>query len=157
LAAEGVVPEPVLERLNAHRDWANGILLDWQASLAEPEPYCHKMLSHILLAEEVWLGRILDKPHRSPWAALLPSAEMETMRAAHRAGWEGVLAGAAGPLARVFAYRRYTGAEAASSIADALTHVCAHGAYHRGQIAAQAARAGLKVPSTDFILFADLG
>ena len=148
---------PALERLNAHRDWANKIMIDWQAGLAEPEPYCHKMLSHILLAEEVWLGRIFDVPHRGPWAALLESEEMESMRRAHRAGWEEVLTGAAGPIERVFHYRRYNGVEAASSIADAFTHVCAHGAYHRGQLAAQAARAGLKVPSTDFILFADLG
>jgi uncharacterized damage-inducible protein DinB len=150
------MPEPMLERLNAHRDWANGILIDWHVAQAEPEPYCHKMLSHVLLAEEVWLGRILGTPHRGPWAALLPPSEMESMRAAHRAGWEDVLNGAGGPLTRVFGYRRYSGAEASSSIADAFAHVCAHGAYHRGQVAAQAARAGLKVPSTDFILFADL-
>jgi uncharacterized damage-inducible protein DinB len=146
----------MLERLNAHRDWANSLLIDWQAGLADPEPYCHKMLSHVLLAEEVWLGRILDKPHRGPWAAILPVEEMRAMRAAHRSDWEKVLQGAGGPLTRVFSYRRYNGDEASSSIADSFAHVCAHGAYHRGQIAAQAARAGLKVPSTDFILFADL-
>jgi uncharacterized damage-inducible protein DinB len=150
----------MLARLDAHRDWANGILIDWFGALAAggsaPEPYCHKMLSHILLAEEVWLGRILDRPHRGPWAALLEPGEMRAMRASHRAGWEQVLAGAAGPLERVFAYRRFSGAEASSSIADSFAHVCAHGAYHRGQIAAQAARAGLGVPSTDFILFADV-
>jgi uncharacterized damage-inducible protein DinB len=144
----------MLQRLNAHRDWANGILIDWHVSLPEAEPYCHRMLSHILLAEEVWLGRILEKGHRSPWAALLPAEEMQAMRAAHRADWADVLAGAAGPLERLITYRTFAGGDMVSSIADSFMHVCTHGVYHRGQVAAQAARAGLKVPSTDYILFA---
>jgi uncharacterized damage-inducible protein DinB len=144
----------MLERLNAHRDWANGTMIDWHAAQAEPEPYCQKMLSHILLAEEVWLGRILEKPYRHPWAALLPVDEMRSMREAHRAGWERLLAGAQGPLDRVISYRTFAGGDMSSSLIDSFLHVCSHGAYHRGQIAAQAARAGLKIPSTDYILFA---
>jgi uncharacterized damage-inducible protein DinB len=151
------MPDKTLERLNAHRDWANALYVEWFAGQTEFEPYCHKMFSHILLAEEVWLGRILERPHRGPWECLLSPAEMESMHKQHKGDWEKVLGGGAGLLERVFSYRRYNGVEASSSIVDAFTHVCTHGIYHRGQVASAAARAGLKIPSTDFILFADLG
>ena len=59
-------------------------------------------------------------------------------------------------LSRRVRYRRLSDGESESALADIATHLCTHGMYHRGQIAAQAARVGLKCPPTDFIAFSRL-
>ena len=56
----------------------------------------------------------------------------------------------------VVRYTRFGGESCESVVSDIATHVCTHAVYHRGQIAAQAARAGLKCPPTDFIVFSRL-
>jgi uncharacterized damage-inducible protein DinB len=153
------MPNPTLNRLQAHRAWANRLVLDWYRGLPgsggepPPDPYCFKMLSHILMAEAVWLGRIRGVPAGGPWD-VLPAEALEPLRLANEAGWEAVQASDTN---RVLDYRLVNGREGRSSVADMILHVCAHGAYHRGQVAAQAARVGLpQIPSTDFILFSRL-
>lgn len=147
------MPNPVLDRLNAHRAWANRLVLDWHLALPAPEEYCHKMLSHVLAAEAVWLARIRGAKPGGPWDPF-SAEELDPLRLANDAGWEEVLAS---DTDRVLDYRLVNGQGGRSSVADMILHVCAHGAYHRGQVAAQAARAGLpRIPSTDFILFTRL-
>ena len=141
----------VLERLHAHREWANHQIIEWYTGLPQPEEYCLKMISHILLAEETWLLRLQARPTPEVWQ-LLPVEELKSRSEANNAEWRKVLLA---DLSRKFRYRRLTG-ESESILEDIATHVCTHGVYHRGQIAAQAARVGLHCPPTDFIVFSRL-
>jgi uncharacterized damage-inducible protein DinB len=147
----------MLDRLNAHRAWANGLYVEWIQADEAREEYCVKMLSHVLRAEDTWLIRLRGEvPENKIWTLLSPE-EMRPMRLANDAGWSAALSGAWGDLDRVLRYRRLDGTEMESSIADIASHVFMHGMYHRGQIAARAAQAGLpKVPGSDFIVFARL-
>jgi uncharacterized damage-inducible protein DinB len=149
----------MLDRLNTHRDWANGLYVDWYLSLPEGDAYCLKMLTHILLAEEAWLGRIFGHSYRNTWGPALSPEEIGSLPRQHRAAWEGVLAGSAGALTEIIRYKRFDGTPDSSALVDILTHACTHGMYHRGQIAAYAARTfpdGPKIPPTDFIVFSRL-
>jgi uncharacterized damage-inducible protein DinB len=147
----------MLERLNAHRAWANGQYAEWMASLPSVDDYCLKMFSHVLRAEEAWLARLRGEVAENRIWSLVPVEAMTAMRAAHDSGLEEALKG---DLARVFRYNRFDGTPMESTAADILTHVCTHGMYHRAQIAARAAQAPppgpAKVPGTDFIAFSRL-
>jgi len=142
----------MLEHLHAHREWANQRIIEWYLALQSPEEYCLKMLSHILLGEETWLRRIHGKPNREVWQTL-SAEELKPLSDANNAAWREVLKS---DLSRRVRYRRQSDGESESSLADIATHLCMHGTYHRGQIAAQAARVGLKCPTTDFIAFSRL-
>lgn len=142
----------MLKRLHAHRAWANQRIIDWYLALPQPDEYCLKMLSHILLAEETWLRRMRGEAGREVWQ-LLVVEELNTLREINDAGWRDALQT---DLSRVVRYRRLNDVESESSLGDIATHVCTHGVYHRGQIAAQATRKGWHCPPSDFIVFARL-
>ena len=145
----------MLERLHAHREWANQRILDWVFALPHPDEYFLKMLSHILMAEGVWLCRIRGESNPDfsrkllAWETLSVE-ELKSRSAASNAGWQEVLQS---DVSRTVRYFRFTGEACDSVVSDMATHVCTHGVYHRGQIAAHAARLGLKCPPTDFIVF----
>ncbi len=142
----------MLERLHAHREWANQRILGWFFALPQPEEYCLKMLSHILLAEANVLRRIRGEIPGESWLRLAPE-ELNSLGEANNAEWREVLKS---DLSRKIRYRLLDGTDTESLASDMATHICTHGVYHRGQIAAQAARVGLKCPPTDFIMFSRL-
>jgi uncharacterized damage-inducible protein DinB len=140
----------MLERLFAHRAWANARQIEWFSALPEPDEYCLKMLSHILLAEKAWLQRLAGgTADRDAWIPV-SSGELQGLTRENESQWPAVLAS---DISRICDYRRFDGEAAQSQVSDILTHVCTHGMYHRGQVAAQAARIGRKCPPTDFIVF----
>src|SRR6185295_494322 len=124
--------ELMLERLHAHREWANQRIIEWILALPQPDEYCNKMISHILLAEANLLRRIHGEPPRDIWQILAPG-ELNDLREANNAGWREVLQT---DLSRIIRYTLANGMEMELVAADMATHVCTHGVYHRGQIAA---------------------
>jgi uncharacterized damage-inducible protein DinB len=84
-------------------------------------------MSHILLGEQAWFDRVLGKePNRNL---------------------------VSGNLDRVVAYRRFTGEEYQSPVADILLHLTLHGAHHRGQMATYVSGKGMKPINADFIQY----
>lgn len=148
----------MLERLHAHREWGNKVVIDWYLALPQPEEYCLKMISHILMGEDIWLCRLRDA--QSEFAQMMlrwecfPLERLKPLSEANNAGWREALKS---DFSKVVRYHRFGGEASESVIADIATHVCTHAVYHRGQIAGQAARVGLKPVPTDFIVFSRLG
>ena len=148
----------MLVRLHAHREWANKRSIEWMPTLPEPDEYCHKMISHILLSEAMWLLRLHggSDPEISRvitnWESF-PLNELALRSVVNNSGWKNVLQS---DLSRRVRFTRFAGEESESIVSDIATHVCTHGVYHRGQIAAQAARLGLHAPPTDFIVYSRL-
>jgi uncharacterized damage-inducible protein DinB len=140
----------MLDRLFTHRAWANARHIGWFLALPESDVYCLKMLSHILLAERAWLQRLGGSAaDRDTWETA-SAGELQGLMRENESRWPAVLAT---DHSRICKYRRLNGEPAENPVADILTHVCTHGMYHRGQVAAQAARIGRKCPPTDFIVF----
>src|SRR4051812_2421564 len=97
------------ERLHAHREWANQKIIDWYLALPEPDEYCLKMLSHLLLSEAIWLFRLgsAADPERSasltPWQ-MLQAEELKPLAEANNTGWREVLKS---DISRNVRYRRF--------------------------------------------------
>ena len=144
----------LLCRLHAQRGWANQRVLDTlarQAAAGRPLD----LFAHILCSEQAWLARL---QHRSTagmqiWPVMTVE-ECRTMMAANDAGFTAFLEQAAeAGLDTTVTYKNFKGVEFTTPIADILTHVATHGAYHRGQIAQALRQAGLEPIETDFIVF----
>ena len=56
-------------------------------------------------------------------------------------------------LDRVIPYKRFTGEEYQSPVADILLHLTLHGAHHRGQMATYVSSKGMKPINTDFVQY----
>lgn len=162
----------MLQRLNAHRAWANRLYLDWcldwHRNLTEapdtvralpvvpvegsPEEYCVKLLSHVIRTEFVWLARLRgEAPGPVIWQTL-PPRELDALSAQNDRAWLEIVDS---DPARLLHYRRFNGDPCESTVSDIALHACQHGTYHRAQIAARAVQDGLpKPPVTDYIAFA---
>jgi uncharacterized damage-inducible protein DinB len=138
-------------RLLEHDGWANVAAL--VAIREEPAPEkARAWLAHIIGAERLWIARLRQEPPTMPvWpdldleacAAELTDLQGEWMRCLETLDEEGLEDGVA--------YRNTKGEFWTSTVADILTHVVLHAAYHRGQIAAAIREAGGTPPYTDYI------
>jgi uncharacterized damage-inducible protein DinB len=109
-------------------------------------------MGHIVGAELLWLGRLLEEPSQMPvWPELgleQIAARLDQLTVA----WPRYLAGLSeDDLADGVGYRNTRGEFWTNTVGDILTHVALHSAYHRGQIAAAVRAAGGEPAYTDFI------
>lgn len=142
-------------KLFKHVAWADARVLQ---SLRAAHSVLKKDLdlySHILGSEHVWLSRIKGIPAKVAVWPTLTLDEAEQLAGENVAAFEGVISQLTEESRGTpITYRNSAGDQFTSTLEDILTHVCLHGAYHRGQIAASV-RAGGDVPSpTDYIAFA---
>jgi uncharacterized damage-inducible protein DinB len=117
----------------------------------------HGTLNHILLAERIWHGRFIDKPH----AFTGLDQELVTGRVPLRDAifeqcttWDIYLAGL-GPdaLDRELRYTNTHGRAFAFPLKLLLAHVFNHATHHRGQVSAALTQAGLEAPVMDIPYF----
>jgi uncharacterized damage-inducible protein DinB len=118
-----------------------------------PEPI--RLVSHSLTAERIWLMRLRNEVTGGAaiWPLLSPTAcasLASVNAAAFRAFLEALDTEGLGENVR---YQNSKGTEYRTSVADVLTHVLLHSAYHRGQAATALREAGAEPPVTDFIAY----
>ena len=139
-----------VSRLFRWSHWANEETLTSLRQAAPPAAV--RWLAHIVAAELLWLARLRDE---APPLPVWPDFDLDDIARRlpeSRRVWTAHLESLTDDdLADGVGYRNSKGEFWTSTVADILTHVCHHGAYHRGQIAA-AVRAGGGEPAyTDFI------
>lgn len=138
-------------QLLEHDAWANAAAL---ASVgAGPAPASARAwMAHIVGAEHLWLARLHQRPPEMP---VWPDLDLETCAARLTdlaSEWTQFLQSLdEDALADGVAYRNSKGEFWTSTVADILTHVVLHAAYHRGQVAAAVREAGGEPAYTDFI------
>ena len=137
-------------RLLRYDAWANAETL--AALRRTPVPAGLRWLGHIVAAEFLWLGRLLEQPSALPvWPDLAPD-EIAALLDRLGADWTGYLSALAEEdLTDGVGYRNTQGEFWTNTVGDILTHVVSHSAYHRGQIAAAVRAAGGDAAYTDFI------
>lgn len=145
-----------LERLFQHVAWADGRVLRLLSDLPpDAQPEARHLFSHVLAAERVWLLRLQgeDSSTQPVWP-ILANEEMEGLARENLEGFARILdeSGDEG-LAVEVAYTNTQGTAYRTAVADILTHVALHGAYHRGQVAMAIRAAGGTPANTDFITF----
>jgi uncharacterized damage-inducible protein DinB len=152
------VPEDAVDlrahhrRLLAWDAWANREAIASLRAAATPPPRALRFMCHVPAAERLWLGRLRQDP--APvvvWPELTLdqcAAEAESVAG----DWPRLLDGPPpADLERKVAYRNSLGESWTSTVGDILTHVVAHSAYHRGQVASELRAAGFTPAYTDFI------
>jgi uncharacterized damage-inducible protein DinB len=141
----------LLLRQHAHARWANRVLC---AAIPAGLEAAWVQAAHIVASEEIWLQRIADgaSPARDVFAADTAEGIARRLAELDRA-WAALFARPTTLPERRIEYRRLDGAASAARLADLLTHVVVHGAYHRGQIALCLRAAGVPAPPTDFVVW----
>ncbi len=145
-----------LARLVGHLEWSNGFLLESLQTGEEPSARVRKLFAHVVGTERVWLSRISQEPPPAPpvWPDLALE-ECGRLAAENVAQVRRILESSDDArLARGVTYTNTRGETFTSRIDDILLHVCMHGSYHRGQIAAQRRADGREPVNTDYITWA---
>jgi uncharacterized damage-inducible protein DinB len=136
-----------------HLVWADRAVIDSLKSQGNVPARVMEILAHVLVAEQVWLKRIDKYPGNAPsvWSKL-SLAECEALAAENADALRSLVPHIDGEgLHKTVTYVNSRGEEFENTLEDILLHVCMHGSYHRGQIAAMV-RAGGGVPvNTDYI------
>lgn len=141
-------------KLFDHMEWADKRAVASLRAMSTPPPKMVELMAHILGAERVWLSRI--EGSTSPIAVwpTLTLEEAERVLAENAAGYRRLLSGmSSAGLQKPITYKTSAGDQFTSTVEDILTQVATHGAYHRGQIAAQVRAAGGTPNPTDYIAY----
>jgi uncharacterized damage-inducible protein DinB len=142
-----------LRQLFTYDEWAIARSLSSIDQSAESK--AKLLLSHILLAEKIWLTRL-----RGDDSSAIPTFEeysidecREMAAELHREYVAFIDSLSELDLDRPITYRNTSGVEFSTPIREILTHVGLHGAYHRGQIAWLVREGGNTAINTDYIAF----
>jgi len=134
--------------------WASARVLDTlQSADGEPEGAV-ELFSHLLRAQDVWYGRVMDTEHAALdfWATDPLSACAERLDASTRR-WNAVLDERGDNLDQPVSYTNSKGTPFETPLRDICTHVVNHGTHHRSQIALVLREADIVPPATDYIFY----
>ena len=117
----------------------------------------HGTLNHLLLADQIWYGRLVQDPY--PARSLADEVELD--RAALRAQlvvrsavWRRYLESVDDTaLAGAAHFHRMDGTPARLPRASCILHVFNHGTHHRGQVSGAMTQFGGKAPEIDFTYY----
>jgi uncharacterized damage-inducible protein DinB len=141
------------KRMLAYDQWAMRILLEDLAKLATPDPTASARLSHILVAEELWLCRLTGAD--TSWAtAFFPeksaAESLEKLAELHKR-WNAYLGSLTeSDFGKPVSYKNTKGQVFELPVEVVLTHVFDHSTYHRGQAATAIKKAGGQPRNTGF-------
>jgi len=137
-------------RLLRYDAWANTETLASLQRVAPPQGL--RWMAHIVAAELLWLGRLVEEPSDMPVWPELDLARIADWLPRLASAWPQYLAGLTeDDLTDGVGYRNSLGEFWTNTVGDILTHVVIHSAYHRGQIAAAVRAAGGEPAYTDYI------
>lgn len=141
-----------LRREFAYDAWANQEVVGAIRAAGGDDPRSVQLMCHILAAERVWYERLKQVPQSVPVWPEPDLARCEAESANLRQSWQEYLELiTAGDIAQTVSYKNTKGESWTSVVADILTHVVVHSAYHRGQIASHMREIGQTPAYTDFI------
>jgi uncharacterized damage-inducible protein DinB len=137
-------------------DWANGLILDSLQNSSSPSEPAVRAFAHLLLAEKVWLQRILEGVDNTGfdfWAGK-NVVFCEVLYEENRRKFGEFFTGLTEEkLAEITTYKNSKGDEYSNTIREVLNHVFFHSGHHRGQILTHIRAGGETPPYIDFIGF----
>jgi uncharacterized damage-inducible protein DinB len=138
-----------------HLVWADRTVIDFVKSPGIVPARVMELTAHVLGAEQVWLKRIDKQPGKAPSAwPKLSLAECEALAAENADALRSLVRHIDSEgLRKTVTYVNSRGEEFESTLEDILLHVCLHGSYHRGQIAAMVRAVGGVPTNTDYIAY----
>lgn len=143
--------ESYLQQLFTYDDWANREALRSLEQAPKASARAKKLMAHIVVAEWLWMDRMVGRPQRMAVWPELTFSECRKQLELLKEAWRQFFRSRAGKLSAEFSYKNSKGENWSSRIQDALMHVVMHSAYHRGQIAAEIRASGAEPAYTDYI------
>ena len=136
----------------SYTSWADRETLASLKRTGAPPARALQIMAHILAAEQLWLNRLRDEPSTTPvwpeWNIARCAAAADEIHAQ----WNKYLHTlTVDDMSVRISYASIQGDRFSNEIGEILTQVVTHGAYHRGQIAAELRQAGFTPALTDFI------
>lgn len=116
-----------------------------------------KLLSHIVVAQRIWISRITNTSiDLQPWSRL-EFEEMKVLFLENKKLFEEYFASCnEQTLSESIRYQNSTGTWFSTKIIDILYHITLHSAYHRGQLSQFFKAYSITIPTTDYIFFVRL-
>lgn len=152
LASPRTVDE--FKTLFQYNRWASDRIIGSLQGADEPPKRAVELFSHLLLAQDVWYGRVQGTEHATldlwdtePLSACVQRLEASTRR------WRTALEKRGDDLGRVIAYTNSSGEPFETPLRDILSHVVNHSTHHRAQIALLLRQADIAPPPTDYIYY----
>jgi uncharacterized damage-inducible protein DinB len=138
-----------------HLHWANVRIINTLLTLNEPNKQAETLFSHILLAERVWITRLMEKSssHLPIWSDLSLEDCNELLQENHTHYRYYVTRLTELEIEKTVTYKNSRGEEFHNTIRDILVHVALHGQYHRGQINLLLRNNDEEPIATDYILY----
>lgn len=132
-----------------HLHWANLRIL--QALEEQPNDQAIRLFSHTLLAERVWLTRLVGKESKDLpiWSDL----SLDNCRKLLEQNHNDFLQVIQEEMDKFIRYKNSTGEEFSNTKEDILIHVALHGQYHRGQISLLLRQNAAQPIGTDYIIY----
>jgi uncharacterized damage-inducible protein DinB len=134
--------------------WANQRVIRALETLDNPPERAVAVMGHVLAAQHVWLGRVLQEPaHISIWEDIPVGWMTETAERQHRQIVSYISTLAEPDLLQPIDYTNSRHEPYQNTLLDILTHMSHHAAYHRGQVVQLIRPLVANPPVTDFIVW----
>jgi len=116
---------------------------------------CIKLMSHIINAQQVWLGRLAPEyPATVGIWDIYATEDLENKLVADNENWTNYLKTAMEEdILKIIPYKNSKGDPFQNRVMDILYHVINHGTHHRGQISLLLRQTGIAPPVTDYIAY----
>ena len=134
--------------------WANLRLIDALTPIANPPERAIAVMGHILAAQHVWYGRLMQESViMSIWEVIPVSWMIETAERQHQKAVSYARILTPKKLTQPIEYTNSKGITYHNTPLDILTHMSHHAAYHRGQVVQLIRPLLNEAPVTDFIVW----
>ncbi|WP_250630595.1 DinB family protein [Rhodoflexus caldus] len=143
-------------RLYTYNHWANDRYFQLFDRQSEIPDRVHLLMSHVLVAQKLWLSRIKGNPDLSLhiWKPL-PIDELKAMAVENTKNWLAYLSESdQSEFDRMMSYQNFQKIDYTNRVSDIIIHTANHATYHRAQFAVMFRQIGIDPPNTDFITFA---
>ena len=145
-----------LKKLFNFDRWANDKLINSLKNQQINDQNVLKLLSHIVLAEQIWILRLKNSNYKNKnfWQ-VLDILECESISNSNYQDYIKFIETKedASEFTKTITYKNSKGIEYTDTIENTLTHVAFHSTYHRGQIAKEVRKLNKEPVLTDYIAY----
>lgn len=134
--------------------WANNMLIKAISEANTPEERVYELLSHILIAPNIWLKRILDETLTNKLWNKLTLEDCTQLSQVNYEEWCKFISNKTDEELGQHIFFPFMGEPSKITIEDLLTHLVNHSSYHRGQIIVRLKGKLEQLPLSTYIAFA---
>lgn len=137
-----------------YEQWANNEFINIIESMKSPPDSILNLMSHIINARIIWLGRIKKINFNTE---VWQKYKKDDLRNIHSSSVNSVLKfiseNTEEDFEKIIEYENSKGEKFSSRLSDILIHLSHHSAYHRGQLVIHLKSVNSGFPDTDYILY----